>query len=70
MVLKGNTTGNNTVETVIEKLQINKSKVERIYEDDDWVIDKVGDDIRVSYFNDFHFVDEKLITKEQFESKN
>lgn len=68
MVLKGNSEGKNTSKTVMEMLQtIRPTKVFRIYEDDDWVIDRVGDNIRVSYFKDNHFVDERLITKEELE---
>ena len=40
----------------------------RIYEDDDWIIDKIGDNIRISYFKDGHFVDEKIFTKQDFEN--
>ena len=68
MVLEGCTEGKNTSKTVMEMLQtIRPTKVFRIYEDDDWVIDRVGDNIRVSYFKDNHFVDERLITKEELE---
>lgn len=68
MVLKGNSEGKNTSKTVMEMLQtIRPTKVFRIYEDDDWIIDRVGDNIRVSYFKDNHFVDERLITKEELE---
>lgn len=72
MILEGCTEGKNTTQTIIDILQqttinkINRAKVERIYEDDDWVIDRVGDNIRVSYFEDCHYVDEIIITKEQF----
>lgn len=75
MILEGCTEGKNTTKTIIDILQQttinkknNKAKVERIYEDDDWVIDRVGGNIRVSYFKDFHFVDERLLTKEEFEN--
>ena len=43
-----------------------KSKINRIYEDDNWVIDLVGDRIRISYFEDCHFVDELILSKEYF----
>lgn len=46
-----------------------KQKVERIYYDNNWNIDKIGDKIRISYFKDFHFVDEIFITKDMFENK-
>lgn len=42
------------------------SKVKRIYEDNDWVIDLIGDNVRVSYFENGHFVDEIILTKEDF----
>jgi hypothetical protein len=42
------------------------SKVNRIYEDNDWVIDLIGDNVRVSYFEDGHFVDEIILSKEDF----
>lgn len=47
MILEGCTEGKNTTQTIIDILQqttinkINRAKVERIYEDDDWVIDRV-----------------------------
>lgn len=48
-----------------------KKKIDRIYEDENWVIDKIGDRIRISYFEDYHFVDEKIISREDFyEEKN
>jgi len=54
MVLKYNTEGKNTT-------------VERLYENDNWVVDKLGDSIRISYFENNHFVDELIIVKEVFE---
>jgi hypothetical protein len=42
------------------------SKVKRIYEDYDWVIDLIDDNVRVSYFEDGHFVDEIILTKKDF----
>lgn len=46
----------------MDKKRINK--IERIYEDDDWVIDKIGDEIRISLFEDYHFKEEFYISKE------
>lgn len=46
---------------------ISAHKVKRIYEDDDFVIDKITGDspaIRVSVFKDGHFVDEVFVWKE------
>lgn len=43
------------------------SKVKRIYEDDDWVIDLIDGKVRVSYFEDCHYVDEIVLSKEYFE---
>lgn len=43
-----------------------RMKVKRLYEDDTWVIDLVDGNIRVSYFEDCHFVDEMMITKDSF----
>lgn len=68
------TKGINTLQSIIEMLQEiktnnktnNKTKVKRIYEDENWIIDKIGENIRVSYFKDCHFVDEKIITKDEF----
>ena len=65
MVKECCTKGKNTPQTIMDMLH--PTKVFRIYEDDDWVIDRVGDSIRVSYFKDGHFVDEQLIRKEDFE---
>ena len=44
-----------------------ESKIKRVYEDDTWVIDLIDGNLRVSYFEDCHYVDEVTITKEQFE---
>lgn len=46
----------------MNKKRINK--IEIIYEDDDWVIDKIGDEIRISLFEDYHFKEEFYISKE------
>lgn len=42
------------------------SKVNRIYEDDTWVIDLIGGNVRVSYFEEGHFVDEIILTGDDF----
>ena len=69
MILKSiSTEGENTTETLTGILQNSRgTKVKRLYEDDNWVIDKIGDNIRVSYFKNSHFVDEQLITPKTFE---
>ena len=41
-------------------------KVRKIYEDDNWIIDLIGGNVRVSYFEDGHFVDEIILSKEDF----
>lgn len=43
-----------------------ESKVKKVYENDSWVIDLIGDNVRVSYFEDGHFVDEIILSKEDF----
>ena len=43
-----------------------KSKIQRVYEDDTWIIDMIDGKVRVSYFEDCHYIDEITITKEQF----
>ena len=53
-------------EAIAFKSTIKNSDVENIYDDNEWVIDKIGDKIRISYFKDFHFVDELFLTKENF----
>ena len=42
------------------------SKVKRVYEDNDWVIDLIGGNVRVSYFEEGHFVDEIILTGDDF----
>ena len=44
-----------------------ESKVKRVYEDDSWVIDLIDGNVRVSYFEDNHFVDETIVFKDFFE---
>lgn len=43
-----------------------ESKVKRLYEDDMWVIDLVGNKVRISYFEDCHFVDDITISEKSF----
>ena len=69
MVVECNTTGKNTVKDIEKMLKQSSQKVERLYYDNDWTIDKIGDKIKISLFKDFHFVDEIFITKEMFENK-
>ena len=38
----------------------------RVYEDDTWVIDLIDGKVRVSYFEDGHFVDEIILTGNDF----
>ena len=44
--------------------------IKRIYEDDDWIIDLINGKLRISYFENGHYVDEVVLTKEQFIDKN
>ena len=53
-----------------KEIQFKRHKAQRVYEDDDWVIDLIGDTVRVSYFEDYHFVDEIILTKEDFKEEN
>lgn len=74
MVLKGNTTGKNTTETVIEILksttqtQSKQDKIRRIYEDDNFIIDLFPADqaVRVSIFKDGHYQDEVFVRKDDY----
>lgn len=45
-----------------------KEKIQRIYEDDDFIIDLFPDEpmVRVSVFKDNHFVDEVFVRKEEY----
>ena len=47
-------------------LKKKESKIKRVYENDTWVIDLIDGNVRVSYFEDNHFVDEITITKKSF----
>ena len=46
------------------------SKIRRVHEDDNWVIDLIDGKVRVSYFEDGHFVDEIILSKEFFKEGN
>lgn len=49
------------------KIEIKKRpEIERVYEDDSWVIDLIDGKVRVSYFEDYHFVDDIVISKDTF----
>lgn len=43
-----------------------RPEVKRVYEDDSWVIDLIDGKVRVSYFEDYHFVDDIVISKDTF----
>lgn len=43
---------------------------EILYEDDNWVIDKSGSSIRISYFEDNHFKDDLELSKEIFQDED
>lgn len=43
-----------------------KSKRQKIYEDDNYVIDKIHDGFIISLFEDSHYVDEIVITEDSF----
>lgn len=70
MVRECCTEGKNTVSSVANILQQSKrnklQKVKRIYEDDTWVVDLIDGNLRVSCFEDYHFVDEVTLSKEFF----
>lgn len=46
-----------------------KSKIQRVYEDDTWVVDLIDGNLRVSCFEDCHYVDEITLTKKYFEER-
>ena len=52
-----------------KEIQFKRTKVQRVYEDDDWVIDLIDGNIKVSYFEGNHFVDDIMITKEYFKDE-
>ena len=43
-----------------------ESKIRRVHEDDNWVIDLINGKVRVSYFEDGHFVDEVILSGDDF----
>lgn len=43
-----------------------KSKKEKIYEDDNYIIEKVSDGFIISYFEDGHYVDDMSVKKDYF----
>lgn len=49
-----------------KKPEKKKPIIKRVYEDDDWIIDLIDGNIRVSYFENGHYVDEIIITKDSF----
>lgn len=52
----------------LKPLKPPKKKIERIYEDDDFVIDLFTEEkmVRVSIFKDGHFCDEVFVKKEDY----
>lgn len=44
-------------------------KIKRIYEDTNWVIDLIDGNLRVSYFEDYHYVDEIILSGDDFKDK-
>ena len=50
----------------LKEVLYKQSKIKRIYEDDDWVIDLIDGNIRISYFEDYHFVDEIVLSGDDF----
>ena len=43
-----------------------QSKIKRVYEDDTWVIDVIDGKVRVSYFENNHFVDDVILSDSYF----
>lgn len=74
MILEGNITGKNNTETTMKILKstsypkFQKEKIQRIYEDDDFIIDLFPEEpmVRVSIFEDCHFKDEVIIRKSDY----
>ena len=52
-----------------EEQKSKKSKIQRVYEDDTWVIDLINGNVRVSYFEDGHFVDEIVLSGDDFKEE-
>ena len=42
--------------------------IKRIYEDDDWIIEIVDGNVKVSYFEDNHFVDEIILLRDDLKN--
>lgn len=42
------------------------SRMHREYSDDNWVVDIYDDKIRISFFKDFHYVDDIEFTQQMF----
>lgn len=57
-----------TIPTSNYAIRFRPSNVKKVYEDENWTIDIAGDSVRVTYFRDNHFVDERIITKEEMEN--
>ena len=44
-------------------------KYNKIYEDDDWTIEKCNGNLRISLFKDYHYVEELTLTPDIMRSK-
>lgn len=54
-----------------DPIQVKKeSKIKRVYEDDTWVIDLIDGNVRISYFEDNHYMDEVTIYKDTLRGWN
>lgn len=45
------------------------SQLKRIYEDDTWTIDEISGNLRITLFEDCHYVEEINLTPEMMRSK-
>lgn len=45
------------------------AELKRVYEDDNWVIDERNGNLRITLFEDYHFVEEIVITPELMKSQ-
>lgn len=52
------------------KTQKERKDIKRIFENNQWIIDLMGDKIRISYFEHGHFVDEMIISAEMFKKED
>ena len=43
-----------------------RPEIKRVYEDDSWVIDLIDGKVRISYFENYHFIDDIVISKDTF----